>query len=147
MAASTTETPVGRVKPSRLIGLEQHKDARGCISVAESEWTAGFPIRRVYFLHDLTGGTSRGGHAHRELEQLFIAAHGGFTIRVDDGHQQAEYRLDTPGTALYVGPMVWRDLSDFTPGGVCLVLASHHYDEADYYREYEEFLRDSRRQA
>ncbi|MFI8091860.1 sugar 3,4-ketoisomerase [Streptomyces sp. NPDC086080] len=142
--AATTTTPVGRVRPSRLIDLEQHKDERGCISVVESERTADFPIRRVYYLHDLTDGTSRGGHAHRELEQLFIAAHGSFTIRIDDGFQQAEHRLDSPSTALYVGPMVWRDLSDFSPGGVCLVLASHHYDEADYYRGYEDFLLDSR---
>lgn len=147
MEASITGTPVGRVKPSRLIDLEQHKDERGCISVIESEWTTGFPIQRTYFLHDVESGTSRGGHAHRQLEQLFVAAHGGFTIRVDDGFQQAEYRLDDPGTGLYVGPMVWRDLSGFSPGGVCLVLASQHYDEGDYYRTYEDFLRDCRTPA
>jgi hypothetical protein len=144
MAAGITTTPVGRVRPARLIDLEQHRDERGSISVVESEKTAGFPIQRVYYLHSLTSGTSRGGHAHRELEQLFIAAYGAFTIRIDDGFRQAEYRLDSPATALYVGPMVWRDLGDFSPGAVCLVLASHHYDEADYYREHEDFLRDAR---
>ncbi|MCX4547584.1 FdtA/QdtA family cupin domain-containing protein [Streptomyces sp. NBC_01387] len=144
MAATITGTSVGRVKPTRLIGLEQHKDERGCVSVVESDHTAGFPVERVYFLHDLASGTSRGGHAHRQLEQLFIAAHGSFTIRLDDGHHQAEYELNDPGTGLYVGPMVWRDLSGFSDGGVCLVLASQHYEEADYYRDYEEFLRDSR---
>lgn len=147
MAASITGTPVGRVKPSRLIDLEQHKDERGCISVVESEWTTGFPIRRAYFLHDVKSGTSRGAHAHRCLEQVFIAAHGSFTIKVDDGFQQAEYHLDDPGTGLYVGPMVWRDLSGFSSDGVCLVLASEHYDEADYYRTYEDFLRASRTPA
>lgn len=145
MAANITETPVGRVKPTRLMNLEQHRDERGSISVVESEKTAGFPIQRVYFFHGLSGDVSRGGHAHRELEQLFIAAHGSFTISVDDGFQQAEYRLENPETALYVGPMVWRDLSDFSPDGVCLVLASQHYDEADYYRGYDDFLRDARR--
>ncbi|MFD9905950.1 sugar 3,4-ketoisomerase [Streptomyces sp. NPDC059063] len=145
MAARITGTPVGRLKPSRLIDLEQHRNERGCISVIESEWATGFPIQRVYFLHDLTPGTARGGHAHRALEQLFVAAHGAFTIKVDDGFQQAEYRLDDPSTGLYVGPMVWRDLSDFSPGAVCMVLASQHYEEADYYRAYEPFLQACRR--
>lgn len=147
MVASTTGTPVGRIRPCRLIGLEQHDDERGSLSIVESEWTAGFPIRRVYYLHGLRGGASRGAHAHRSLEQLFIAAHGSFTLKVDDGFQQSEYRLDDPGTGLYVGPMVWRDLTHFSAESVCLVLASEHYDEADYYRGYDEFLRDARRPA
>lgn len=144
MAVTVAGPPVGRVKPNRLIELWRHRDERGCISVIESEWNTGFPVQRVYMLYDPTEGTARGGHAHRELEQVFIAAHGGFTIHVNDGFQQAEYRLDDPGTGLYVGPMVWRDLSGFSPGAVCLVLASHHYDEADYYRHYADFHRDSR---
>ncbi|WP_210589272.1 FdtA/QdtA family cupin domain-containing protein [Streptomyces sp. GESEQ-35] len=141
-----TEAKVGRVKPCALIDLEQHNDERGSLSVVESEWTAGFPIRRVYYLHDLDTGSSRGGHAHRALEQLMIAVHGSFTITVDDGFGRAEYRLDGAGQGLYIGPMVWRNLSDFSEGAVSLVLASLHYDEADYYREYDEFLRDARRQ-
>ncbi|MET7641397.1 FdtA/QdtA family cupin domain-containing protein [Streptomyces sp. NPDC005438] len=144
MVASTTDTPVGRVKPCRLIPLEQHHDERGSLSIVESEWTAGFPIRRVYYLHDLRDGTARGAHAHRSLEQLFLPAHGSFTVSVDDGFQKRSYHLDDPGTGLYVGPMVWRDLTDFSADGVCLVLASEHYDEADYYREYTEFLNDAR---
>jgi hypothetical protein len=138
-------TQIGRVKPSRLIDIEQHKDDRGCVSIIESEWSTGFPVQRVYFLHDVGSGSARGGHAHRTLEQIFIAVHGGFTLRLDDGIHQAEYRLDDPGTGLYVGPMVWRDLSGFSPGGVCMVLASDHYDENDYYRDYRDFLRDSTR--
>ncbi|EST37916.1 hypothetical protein N566_10370 [Streptomycetaceae bacterium MP113-05] len=144
---STTGTSVGKVSPCRLIDLEQHNDERGSLSIVESEWTAGFPVRRVYYLHDLVPGTSRGAHAHRALEQFFIAAHGSFTISVDDGHQSHEYRLDDPGTGLYVGPLVWRDLKDFSEGAVCLVLASEHYDEADYYRDYDTFLKDAREQA
>jgi dTDP-4-dehydrorhamnose 3,5-epimerase-like enzyme len=147
VVTSMTGTPVGRIKPTRLVELEQHKDDRGCVSVIESEWTAGFPIRRVYFLHDVAGGVSRGSHAHRALEQLLVAVHGSFTIRIDDGFQQAEYRLDDPSTGLYIGPMVWRDLGAFSPGGVCLVMASQHYEESDYYRGYEQFLRDTRRPA
>ncbi|MFE9683961.1 sugar 3,4-ketoisomerase [Streptomyces sp. NPDC002701] len=136
----TTEVAVGRVKPCTVIDLEQHVDERGSLSVVESEWTAGFPIRRVYYLHDPDVGSSRGGHAHRALEQLVIAVHGGFTITVDDGENQGEYRLDDAGQGLFIGPMVWRDLKDFSPGAVALVLASLHYDEADYYRDYAEFL-------
>ena len=147
MAVTVTGPPVGRVRPARLIELWRHRDDRGRMSVIESEWNTGFPVQRVYMLHHPADGTARGGHAHRELEQVFIAAYGGFTIRLDDGFEQAEYHLDDPGTALYVGPMVWRDLSGFTPGAVCLVLASHHYDESDYFRRYAEFHRESRRYA
>lgn len=147
MVESTTSSTVGKVKPCRLIDLERHDDARGSLSIVESEWTAGFPIRRVYYLHNPRGRRSRGAHAHRALEQLFIAAHGSFTVRVDDGHEQAEYHLDDPGTGLYVGPLVWRDITDVSDDSVCLVLASEHYDESDYYREYDEFLRDALRQT
>ncbi|MDT0377695.1 FdtA/QdtA family cupin domain-containing protein [Streptomyces sp. DSM 42041] len=146
MVARTTDTPVGRVKPCRLIGLEQHHDERGSLSIVESEWTTGFPIRRIYYLHNTRTGTARGAHAHRALEQLFVAAHGSFTVKVDDGHRQRAYRLDDPGTGLYVGPMVWRDITDFSDDSVCLVLASEHYDETDYYRDYAAFLEDVRRQ-
>lgn len=141
----TTEPRVGRTKACAFIELEQHNDARGNLSVVESEWTAGFPIQRVYYLHDLDTGSSRGGHAHRGLEQLVIAVHGSFTITVDDGINQAEYRLDDAGQGLYIGPMVWRNLSNFSEGAVSVVLASLHYDESDYYRDYDEFLRDARR--
>ncbi|MFC4147305.1 FdtA/QdtA family cupin domain-containing protein [Micromonospora mangrovi] len=142
MAASITGTAVGRTKPCRLVEIEQHTDDRGKLSVVEGGSTVGFPIRRVYYLHDTRSGTERGGHAHRALEQLIIAVHGSFTVRLDDGRQRAEYHLDDPGTGLYVGPMVWRDLVDFSAHGVCLVLASQHYDESDYYRNYDDFLRD-----
>ena len=145
MTTNTTGIPVGRVKPSRLIDIEQHKDDRGCVSIVESEWSTGFPIQRVYFLHGVGNNSTRGGHAHRILEQVFIAVHGSFTLRLDDGFQQAEYRLDDPGTGLYVGPMVWRDLTGFSADGVCMVLASHHYDEGDYYRNYQDFIRDIER--
>ncbi|CAL9332990.1 sugar 3,4-ketoisomerase [Streptomyces sp. enrichment culture] len=141
----TTDAAVGGTRPCTVIDLEQHVDERGSLSVVESEWTAGFPIRRVYYLHDPDVGSSRGGHAHRALEQLVIAVHGGFTITVDDGKKQAEYRLDDAGRGLYIGPMVWRNLKDFSPGAVALVLASLHYDEADYYRDYAEFLAAARR--
>ncbi|MCY9787306.1 FdtA/QdtA family cupin domain-containing protein [Nocardiopsis sp. EMB25] len=144
VASITGGTGIGGVRSCRLVDLEQHKDERGSLSVVESERTVGFSVRRVYYLHDLQPGTSRGGHAHRSLEQLIIAAHGAFTITVDDGFHRASHQLLQPGVGMYVGPMVWRNLSDFTEGAVCLVLASCHYDESDYYRDYDAFLRDTR---
>jgi hypothetical protein len=145
--AATAKNAVGKVNPCRLIELEQHKDARGSLSVVEAHQVGGFPIQRVYFLHDVAPHASRGAHGHRSLEQIFIAVHGSFTITVDDGFQRGRYRLDDPGTGLYVGPMVWRDLSDFSPGAVSLVLASRPYDEADYFRDYDEFLCSARANA
>ncbi len=142
--AATAQNAVGRVKPCRLIDLEQHTDARGSLSVLEAHRVGGFAVQRVYFLHDVAPRASRGAHGHRSLEQIFIAVHGGFTISVDDGFRRERYRLDDPGTGLYVGPMVWRDLSDFTPDAVALVLASLPYDETDYFRDYDAFLTGAR---
>ncbi|KNE79401.1 MULTISPECIES: sugar 3,4-ketoisomerase [Streptomyces] len=143
-ASTTTEGNVGRIKACRLITLEQHNDERGSLSVVEPENAVGFTVRRVYYLHDLQAGTWRGGHAHRSLEQLIIAVHGSFRLTIDDGFRRTDHLLDRPGIGMYIGPMVWRDLSEFSPGAVCLVLASGHYDESDYHRDYDEFLRAGR---
>jgi WxcM-like, C-terminal len=129
------------------IELSEYADPRGSLSVVEGGRDIGFEIKRVYYLYDLPVATVRGAHAHRTLEQLVIAVHGQFEIAVDDGWRQARYRLDRPSLGLYIGPMVWRDLVNFSPGAVGLVLASAHYDERDYYREYPGFLRDARRAA
>ncbi|ARZ67319.1 putative NDP-hexose isomerase [Streptomyces albireticuli] len=137
--------PVGRVKPCRLIRLEQHIDPRGSLSVVESGMTVDFAIERVYYMHGQAASSPpRGLHGHRTLEQLVIAVHGGFSISLDDGFRRATYRLDEPGAGLYIGPMVWRVLKDFAPDSVALVLASRHYEESDYYRDYDTFLRDAR---
>ena len=145
-ASITMGADIGRVGSCRLVGLEQHTDERGSVSVVESGRDVGFPIRRVYYLHDLDAGKARGAHAHRALEQLVIAVHGSFTVTVDDGFHRAAHTLTDPGVGLYVGPGVWRDLTGFSAGAVCLVLASHHYDESDYHRDYDEFRR-ARREA
>ncbi|GAA2264843.1 MULTISPECIES: sugar 3,4-ketoisomerase [Kitasatospora] len=147
MTASTT-TSAGTAERRgvcRLVPLEHHQDERGILSVLEPEQALGFVVRRVYYLHGLEAGASRGGHAHRRLEQFVIAVHGSFTISLDDGFQTTEYRLDQPELGLYIGPMVWGELSDFSAGTVCLVLASEPFDEADYFRDHAEFLRMSRR--
>jgi len=99
-----------------------------------------FDIERVYYLYDVPGGESRGGHAHIELEQLIVAASGSFEVILDDGRTRRSVFLNRPYQALHVKPMIWRELVDFSSGGICMVLASMPYLEADYIRDYEDFL-------
>ncbi len=99
-----------------------------------------FATRRVYYLYDIPCGEERGGHAHYRLEQLLVAVSGSFSVTLDDGHEQRTIFLNNPSQALYIGPGIWRTLENFSSGAVCLVLASHEYDEADYIREYDQFL-------
>lgn len=116
-----------------LIELQRIDDDRGSLCVIER---LPFPIRRVYFMHDLQPGSRRGGHAHRTLERWIVAIAGGFRATLDDGDSVRLYRRDR---ALYVAPMRWLDLSDFSPSAVCLVLASEEYDPQDYIRDKEEW--------
>ncbi len=99
-----------------------------------------FATRRVYYLYDIPCGEQRGGHAHRQLEQLLVAVSGSFSVTLNDGREQHTVFLNSPFQALYIGPGIWRTLENFSSGAVCLVLASHEYDEADYIREYDQFI-------
>ena len=103
-----------------------------------------FEIERVYYLYDIPGGETRGGHAHRHLHQLIVAASGSFDILLDDGINRRVVHLNRPYFGLYLTNMIWRELLNFSSGGICLVLASAPYDEADYYRQYDEFQTDAR---
>lgn len=103
-----------------------------------------FEIERVYYLYDIPGGEARGGHAHRELNQLIVAASGSFDVLLDDGVNRKVVSLNRPYFGLYLPKMIWRELMNFSSGGICLVLASQVYDESDYYRDYQEFVRDAR---
>lgn len=98
-----------------------------------------FPIARVYYLYGVPAGVERGGHAHKELQQLLVAASGSFDVVVDDGSTSKTITLDDPGVGLFMPTMIWRTLHRFSPGAVCLVLASTHFSEGDYYRDYDEF--------
>ena len=124
-----------------LIELDRHHSQRkGDISVVENGITVPFDTKRVYYLYDVPGGVSRGGHAHKELKQLIVAASGSFTVTLDDGKVKRSFMLNRPYIGLYVAPGIWRVLDDFSSGSVCLVLASELYDPGDYIRNYDDFL-------
>lgn len=124
-----------------IIELDKHhSDSRGNISVVENGDTVPFDVKRLYYLYDVPGGESRGGHAHKSLYQLIIAASGSFTVTLDDGKVKRAFTLNRPYQGLLVKPGVWRNLDDFSSGSVCLVLASDKYDENDYIRDYDDFL-------
>lgn len=128
--------------PVRLVDLPKISDPRGNLTFIESNRHVPFDCRRVYYLYDVPGGEGRGGHAHKELQALIIAASGSFEVTVDDGARRRTFFLNRSYTGLYVPPMVWRELSDFSSGSVALVLASENYAEDDYHRDYEVFLGD-----
>jgi dTDP-4-dehydrorhamnose 3,5-epimerase-like enzyme len=100
-----------------------------------------FDIKRVYYLYDVPGGAERGGHAHKNLHQLIVAMSGSFDIVLDDGREKKRFHLNRSYYGLYVCPMIWREMDNFSSGSVCLVLASQLYDPDDYYRDYAEFIK------
>ena len=124
-----------------IIELDKHHSERkGNISVVQNGDTIPFDVKRVYYLYDIPGGEGRGAHAHRDLEQLIIAASGSFTVTLDDGKSKRSFFLNRPYQGLYVKPGLWRDLVDFSSGAVAMVLASEVYKKEDYIRDYNEFL-------
>lgn len=124
-----------------MVELDKHHSERnGNLTVVENGKTLPFDVKRAYYLYDIPGGESRGAHAHKQLEQLIIAASGSFTVTLDDGECKRSFFLNRPYQGLYVKPGIWRDLDDFSAGAVCMVLASEIYDKEDYIREYDGFL-------
>lgn len=123
-----------------VIELDKHHNPAGNITVVENGVTVPFATKRVYYLYDVPGGESRGGHAHKNLYQLIVAASGSFTVTLDDGCVKRTFMLNRPYQGLLVVPGIWRTLDDFSSGSVCLVLASMGYTEEDYIRDYKTFL-------
>lgn len=123
----------------RIIELPKIADARGNLTFVEGGNHVPFDIKRVYYLYDVPGGSDRGAHAHRKLHQFVISMSGSFDIVLDDGRQTKRFQLNRSYYGLYVCPMMWRYLDNFSSGAVCMVLASRPYDEADYIRDYDQF--------
>ena len=129
------------VSKCKIIDLPKISDRRGNLTFIEENRHIPFKIKRVYYLYDVPGGESRGGHAHKYLQQFIIAASGSFDVILDDGFERKRFHLNRSYYGLYVTPMIWRELNNFSSGSVCLVLASELYDENDYIRDYETFKR------
>jgi dTDP-4-dehydrorhamnose 3,5-epimerase-like enzyme len=125
----------------RMIDLPKHADPRGNLSVIEGGIHIPFDIKRVYYLYDVPGGSSRAGHGHKELQQVMIAMSGSFDVIVDDGFERKKFHLNRSYHGLYIPKMMWREVENFSSGGVCLVLASTLYDQADYYHDYDDFVK------
>lgn len=122
------------------IELPRINEPRGNLTFVESSRHIPFPIQRVYYLYDVPGGAERGGHAHKALHQLIIAMSGSFDIHLDDGKEKKTIHMNRSYNGLYICPMIWREIDNFSSGAVCMVLASDYYDEEDYYRSYDDFI-------
>jgi len=129
----------GSLEHCGVVELPRIQDRRGNLTFVEAGRHVPFDIQRVYYLYDVPGGAERGGHGHFKLRQLIVAMSGSFDVVLDDGTRRARYHLNRSYTGLYVCPMIWRELDNFSSCSVCLVLASEPYDEADYLRDYETF--------
>ena len=123
----------------KIIDLPKIEDRRGNLTVIEGKRHIPFEIKRVYYLYDVPGGETRGGHAHKILQQFVIAASGSFDVMLDDGFTRTRYHLNRSYFGLYIPQMIWRELDNFSSGSVCLALASEYYDEADYIRDHEDY--------
>lgn len=123
----------------RIVDLPKISDPRGNLTFIQGTDHIPFEIKRVYYLYDVPGGAERGAHGHKALQQLIIALAGSFDVQLDDGYEKKTFHLNRSYCGLFVPPMMWRELTNFSSGSVCLVLASERYDEADYFREYTDF--------
>ena len=124
-----------------LLELPRIPDARGSLTVIEGGRQVPFEIARVYYLYDVPASAMRAGHAHHRLQQLIIASSGSFDVNLDNGCERATLHLDRPYHGLLLRPMVWRTIDNFSGGAMCLVIASIPYDETDYIRDYDAFVR------
>jgi len=131
----------------RIIELPKIDEPRGNLTFVEGGRHIPFRIERVYYLYDVPGGAERGGHAHKKLEQFILAMSGSFDVILNDGCEQKRIHMNRSYYGLYISPMIWREIDNFSSGSVCMVLASEFYDETDYYRDFDQFRNAVIRQA
>ena len=129
------------IEQCQILELPKINDYRGNLTFIENNKHIPFDIKRVYYLYDVPGGAERAGHAHKALHQFLVAMSGSFDVVIDDGHERTTYHLNRAYYGLYICPMVWREISNFSSGSICMALASDFYDESDYYRNYEDFTK------
>ena len=132
------------VNSCQVVQLNRIGDREGHITVIENSQEIPFEVTRVFYIYDIPGGESRGAHAHRECHQFIIAASGSLQVNLDDGISRKVVRLNQPYHGLHIPPGIWASETDFSGGAVCLVLTSHKFEEADYVRDYNEFLQSKR---
>ena len=125
---------------SQIVELKKIIDPRGNLTVVEGQTELPFAIRRVYWVYDVPGGEHRGGHAHKQCQELLVAVSGSFSVTLDDGRARRTFLLNHPYQGLLIPENTWRTLDDFSSGAVCLVIASEPFDEDDYIRDYDEYL-------
>lgn len=126
---------------SKIIDLPKIIDCRGNLTVAEENKNVPFNIKRVYWVYDVPGGECRGGHAHKQCLEFIVAVSGSFTVTLDNGEEKKTYLLNHPYQGLLVDTAIWRTLDDFSSGAVCMVMASELFEEEDYIRDYDEFVK------
>lgn len=132
------------VDECQIIELPKITDPYGSLTFIENSRHIPFDMKRIYYLYDIPGGSMRGSHAHRHLHQFLVAMSGSFDIELDDGTRKKVFRMNRSYYGLYICPMMWRNLTNFSSGAVCMVLASDYYDESEYIRDYETFLKASK---
>jgi oxalate decarboxylase/phosphoglucose isomerase-like protein (cupin superfamily) len=131
---------MGALEQCRIIKFPVVHDPRGNLTFIESGHHIPFEVKRIYYLYDVPGGSMRAGHAHKTLHQILIAMSGSFDVTLEDGESMQKFHLNRSYYGLYICPMVWRSIDNFSSGSVCMALASDFYDELDYYRDYHSFL-------
>ena len=128
------------INSCQIITLDRHHHENGNLSVVENDKELPFTVKRAFYVYDVPGGTDRGGHSHRHCHQFIVAARGSFDLEIDDGNEKRTITLNRSNIGLYIAPGIWVGLRNFSSGSVCLTLCSDAFDEADYVRDYSEFL-------
>lgn len=129
------------IKNCRILQLSSQRGTGCFCTSAQSQASLPYHVKRVYYLYEMPAGVKRGGHSHKECQELLVAVSGSFDVIIDDGSNTRKYTLKRPDQGLLITTGIWRTLKNFSSGAICLVLASHEYDENDYIRQYSAFLK------